>query len=613
MAPVNSTPDPVSYPAFTVTNPERAAMLEQGTLGSENVAVAGMVCDPRYPIASVTLNGTVVPVSGTELCQSFNVNVPSPWGLTILSGEARNNRGTVSNLAQAFLRSPTYFPPSLTKTPAAKIGYGIVGNLQTDAIDDNNRLTANDIGTLLSLLANGPLSDWNTSFPNPLSASPDADNDGFIDTQTYTCGIPPLSFDRTNRKTGYRISRGTLAHGTIAVSATTLSAPSNALRITVTAPDIAIPVTVFGALDLLCLGETDANVSGTLRASSVTIALTEVFSNGSVHFQDVVISASGVAVDVDFSGLSIINSLVSDIVTKLANAVLNPGWISNFVIQLVTPRLDDMIRSFFPGTMLSTLAGLQLALDPDPAAVPSGHDGVLFGEAVQVVADAARSGPAPAKGAIRSDGAAPKFGGPTKYPIGLAVKDDLFNQFLWAAWRRGDFDLASLSSFGCDGTVSGGAVSFATFALLPPVVMPGVGDSIAVGLGDLRLTGTVDRSVVGGMGAPITLTLYASGIATGLVAVTTSGTLTIAFAPTAQVAVQVAAISDSSALAQMRAAVAPFFACVVEKAATTALEGFPTPALKLPGLLPGKEWRVKSPKVGREGNYTTLKGAVEVH
>ena len=76
--------------------------------------------------------------------------------------------------------------------------------------------------------------------------------------------------------------------------------------------------------------------------------------------------------------------------------------------------------------------------------------------------------------------------------------------------------------------------------------------------------------------------------------------------------VQITAVSDSSVREQVGTALAPYFTCVAQKAAQTTLAGFPHPSLKVPGVSPGKEWGVKNPKVEREGNYTTLKGDVEV-
>jgi len=607
MAPVNSTPDPVSYPAFTVTSPERAAMLQQGTLAPQNVAVTGMVCDPRYPLASLTLNGMMVPVSGTELCQSFNVNVPSLWGLTIISGEARNNRGTVSRLAQSFLRSPTYFPPVVTKDPAGKVPKGIWSELKNAALDDNNRSTMDDFGTLLSLVVNA--ANWNASLPNPLTATPDANGDGNIDTWTYNC---PLT-DKTNRQTGYRITRGSLGHGTTTVGVTAV--PGVGLRYTVTLTNLNLPVTVFGALDLGCVGEVDASVSGTVRATSVVIVATaRIATNGAVTLSNLDITSNGVVVDVDFTALSIINTLVSGITTYLAN-VLSNSAIGNFLFNLCAPQLSALVTDFIPSSPAGAVSGVELDVKPDTSEFPATDPGIRFGMAVQALPDAVRPGAAPAKGGVKRDGPSPKFPGPGKF--GMAVKDDLLNQFFWAAWRKGTFDRASLSSLGCDGTVSGGAVSFATFAMLPPVLMPVGADSVAVGLGDVRLTGTVARSVVGGTGAPIEVTLYASGIATGAMAVTTSGALTVAFAPTPQVAAQVIAISDSSVLEPLRTAVAPFFACVAQKVAQTTLETFPLlelkpPAAKFPGMPPTK-WKVEAPNVGREDAYTTLKGNVKAY
>lgn len=222
-----------------------------------------------------------------------------------------------------------------------------------------------------------------------------------------------------------------------------------------------------------------------------------------------------------------------------------------------------------------------------------------------------RAGAAPTKGAARRDGDTPKFAGPVKTPFGIAIKDDAINQFFWSAWRKGGFDLASLTSLGCDGTVTGGAVSFTSFALLPPILMPATGDSVAIGLGDVQLTGTVAQGVVGKTGAPLNVTLYASAIGTGKMGVTTSGALTIMFAPTPQVAAQLVSISDSTVIEQVGTALVPYFGCVAQQIARMTLETFPAPKLKLKLPASEKELTVKSPKVGREGNYTKLEGEVD--
>ncbi len=112
------------------------------------------------------------------------------------------------------------------------------------------------------------------------------------------------------------------------------------------------------------------------------------------------------------------------------------------------------------------------------------------------------------------------------------------------------------------------------------------------------------------------MTFYASAIATGTFGVTTYGDLTITFTPTPQVAVQIAAINDSSSLEALRSAVTPFFACVAQRVAQTTLAKFRrfeiTPGKQVPGLPPGHKWEVGSPVVVREGDYTTLRGNVKL-
>lgn len=585
----------VSHPALTVTSPERAAMLQAGGLGPDTVAIVGSVCDSLYPITSLTLNDVAVPVSGTQPCHAFTVGVESRWGLTVINGEARNSQGTVTRLVQSFLRGPAYFAavPDSTRIP-----HGVVTQLNQAAIDDGDRGTPDDLATLLSQALTAE--DWNAEFPQPMAIS----GPGYPYQNTYNC----VFYTQTNIATGYIVQHGGVSPGPIGVTSSVV--PGVGLRATIILSNLSLPVIASATLDLGCAGWVGGSATGSLTASSVTITATygiSVVGNvPQVVIDSLSTQAAGVNVNVDFAGIAFIGGAVIDEITgALANYIPNSD-IGRSLAPQVANLLSDVIAGANPETSVS---GVRVDAVVDGVEFPSGA--MRIAGAVEAMPDPARPGSAPAHGSLRSDGAPPGFAGSgPAFDFGLGVKDDFVNQQLWAAWQHGTFDLTSASVLGCDTTVAGGTVSLATFAELPPVLMPGAAvDQVAIGLGDMRLTGTVSGSAMGGSGAPLQVTLHASGIAAGTLGVTPSGALTFAVDSVSQAALQIAAIDDSSALESVRAALTPWFACFVEKVAQAGLSHLPPLELDLSGTV---VWRVGNAVVAREGSYTTLRGTVVV-
>jgi len=591
----DAPPEPVSHPAFTISSPARGAMLQTGGVAPASVRITGEACDALYPITSLTLDGEAIPVSGNQLCEPFSVTRESRWGLTIVDGEARNSHGTVTRLAQSFLRSADYYTSTTPSVP-----HGI-------AVQMNSKMIS-QIAQLLQAVIGGY--DWNSAF-SLTQASPDANRDGYIDTQSYTCGVPPLAYTQVNRKTGYEIRKtGALTVQTGTLTLTVI--PGVGLRVNLTVPAIHVPVFVRGAVNLECLGEVDATPSGTIDATGITLAATLGLNADSTTYsstvQDVSVAWDNIAVNVDLSGPAFISSVVSDALSGAATGA--HGSLVTLVATLLGPTLSNLLNGFIGPPLLPDVLGLQVVEAPDRVTFPSGA--IRTAMSVRVLPGTVRAGPAPARGSLRRNGADPTAAGPA-VDLGVDIKDDFVNQALWAAWVHGLFDLSSLSALGCDATVPGGAVSFSSFADLPPVLMPGTGDSIAVGLGDMQFTGTVDRGAVGQSGAPLNVVLYASGIATGKLGLSASNRMTADFRPDPEVAVEIAAIDDSSALDPLHTALEPFVGCLVERLTQVAFDGIAAPEVdfsNVTGVPAGSVWRLEQPVLGREGNFTTLRGTV---
>jgi hypothetical protein len=599
------SPLPVSYPAFAITSPTRGAMLQQGGLGADSVTVTGQACDPLYPITRLTLNGDTIPVSGTSKCESFSVQAESRWGLTIISGEAQNSQGTVGRLAQSFLRGPVYFPAAVDTDAAARVPHAVVTQLGPAVIADMAQI-------LDSVTAH---TDWDAAVGAFARADPDANGDGYIDTYTYTCGVPPVAYYKTDRGTGWEFRKDGVLTATLAPIGLTLK-PDTGLAVTVDLPTLHLPLFVRGALDLECAGEVDATATGSIDASNVAFAGTIPLALGPGDpvpaVQDLTATIGDLNVNVDLVGPAFTDNIVSSALTAIVN--LFHGAIGGLLAAKAGDGAHQALQQMLHAltTTYDAQLGLKASTMPDSATVPG--NAIALGLATQLMPDGVRTGPAPARGPLRRDGAFPTFTGPS-FDLGIAFKDDAVNQTFWAAWQHGLFDKSSLSDLGCDASVSGGAVSLSSVATLPPVLEPADGDSVAIGLGDLQLTGTVDRGAVGGTGAPLNVTLDASGIVTGQLGVNAANELTIGLAPSPQLALQVTAIDDSTALEAVRTAITPFFGCIMQQMSQAALAGITLPTFdfsSVTNLPAGTMWSLGSPGVGREGDYTILRGTVVV-
>lgn len=590
-------PPPVSRPAFTITSPARASMLKTGGIEPADVTIIGQVCDQHYPITSLTIGGTVVPVSGSALCESFNVPQPSPWGLTIVRGEARNSQGKVTHLAQSFLRGFEYFPAAVVDTPDARVPRGMSLVFSPTLLDDGNRTTPNDIATLASRVVTA--TDLNAAIPNPMAVTPDANHDGNIDTWTYDC---PLQ-QRTNRQTGYRVSHGVLNQGTVAIGLAI--APGQGLIVTIRSDNVSLPLTVRGQLDLGCLGELGATVTGTLTASRVTYTWTvrpTVSALGEVSFVslDEDVQTTNLLLNVDFTDIGFLDNLLSDINIRTRDAFRDA--MLNALLNLLRPQIDELLRGLIPAPQSQLVPGASVVAHPDAFNFTS--TAMTLGLWSQATPAEVRAGLAPARGALRLNGDPPVFQAATSFDLGIAIKDDFVNQLLWSEWQFGAFDLPSLAALPCGTQLPGAELS--SFAELPPVLMSGGSgvQTVSIGIGDLRLSGTVNGHEV---------TLYASGIVTGTLGVTTANLISIGSETDLDVAVQVAAIDDTSAAEAVRAAVQPYLECATRQLVNTALIAIPlleVPVPAVPGLPSGTVWVPQDATIAREFSYTTVRGTV---
>lgn len=582
-----------SRPAFTISSPARGDMLQSGTLETSSITVTGEVCDPSDNIAGLTLNGIAIPVTGTSRCQSFSVAQPSRWGLTTITGEARNTRGRTTRLARSFLRGPTYFPPADNADASARVPRGISAHLTQAVLDPGVAAIAWQYTNRVS---------WDAFFP--------------VGEVWVHVPSEPISYDCfgvtvPSRTTGYFMRRHlSPARRVLApdLSVHASARQGNHLDFSVRM-QLDVPVQINATLNLGCLGyESTGTVNGSVGADALEFGWSVGLG----------IQQLGVGRD---TVRSFMTSLTTNYGTQYFAFSFPPAYptdlwrsiaydrfelgvdmvVDHTLMQQVVPALEQLLSGLAPlSPPAAPSPGLLPAIVARPDSLGSGTGLISVTSAVQLHPTAVRSGPTAARGALRRDGETPNAATLQGSAFGTGIKDDVVNQFFWSAWRGGAFDGTGTLAPQCQNAVPGVTVS--SYALLPPVLMAGAGDSVTIGFGDLRLTGTVGA---------VSVELYASNRMAGTLGIGAPDALTITFDAADETHMEITAISDSTALDAMPAALAPYVACLTRTMGRLAIESVPLPVFLQPSVpgLSTTPWRPGNPTVARSGNYTVLRGS----
>ncbi|NIN72875.1 MAG: hypothetical protein GTO46_13305 [Gemmatimonadetes bacterium] len=579
-APTEGTDDTSEPPAFSVATPQRAATLQEGTMEVSPVSITGQACHPDDFITELVVNGVDMPVSGTQRCEAFELSQESRWGMSVISGRVEAESGPPGYLAQSYLRSPTYFAPAAAPDPEAQVEHALFVQLNQEAIDDGDRQDIDDMATLLWLAAGG------------------VDLSSVIDPST------PIA-----SASGWDIYVTGLTHDQPALS---LTAIDGGLHLVYVIGNLSMPLVFDCTCSFPCEcwvaggdGTGTAQIGSVNTDSDIMLSLGEggsanaVFVNTVTQISDLDISADQWWLDFLLSVVeaSIVDGLVVDLEVQM----------SQMMEVQAAPLIEDAIASFrLPETV--ALPGGDLSLGVESALswleFAAGYGQLAL--KVQVVPPAL--GHAARQGAIEAGGAPPSFdAGP---PIAAGLKDDLLNQFFWAAWQAGTFDLSDIAI--------GQGVTISTFAHLPPVVMPGESvDQIEIAIGDLQIDATVDPDLIqgaGGLSQPVEVDLYVSALATLSLGVDPGGGRVTVVDPTVETWVQVAAaegVPDPQAAATPVMALAEALLPYLLEELFTAL---PFPELDLSGIEgvpPGTTLEASFGSIDRQGRYHRLSGSLE--
>lgn len=505
-------------PVITITSPVRhatgevdigqpGAFLQQGTLESSPVDITGTACHVRYPIAQLEVAGVNVPVAGTNLCEPFTVTQQSRWGLSIITGTARNTRGRVGTVVQSYARSPEYYPSPKDLAGGVSIP-GFFTRLNQPALDDGDRSTPDDIATQLELALN-----------NTVDAS-------LPETPLIAC---IGSFFEMSLSGGR-------AFQSIRVNSIRASQNGLAIDISALAPRLYVRTRVeFNVLDGDCVGGFEH--VGTISASEVRLTATASPSLSAAGAVALTIRNVGVQVNGLSADLGV--SLDLDLVTQVFPYV--DAILGNFFSRSVTSGINLFLQDSFDrateppapleipfNSALLRVTG-QLHSIGTGGTAPNGF--AQFGVSGQVEGLTVDPTVRPTRGPIRalcgtvlipcpgSSAPVPPFSS-TGYMVGLSVHQDMLNTALWATWRAGAFTVSDVSTLPLVGPLT--ALSMSAQATLPPVSMA-MGDEpsmFELAWGDIRVRSTFDPTAIGApAGPPIEVESWVSVVVRGNVAV----------------------------------------------------------------------------------------------
>lgn len=499
-------------PVITITSPVRhatgevdigqpGAFLQQGTLSESPVDIAGTACHVRFPITELEVAGVNVPVAGTNLCEPFTVTQQSRWGLSIITGTARNSRGRTGTVVQSYSRSPEYYQSPKDVAGGVSIP-GFFTRLNQPALDDGDRTTANDVATLLQ------------NYLNTIDAT-----------------VPPSTLIACNdvlqvNNTGGRTFQSVRVHSIRASEA-----------------GLALDISLFGPqLDVLTRTELnffDGNCTGgTVRDGRISATEVRITGTGTLS------SPSG-AVTLTLQGLTVqwvgLNSDLGGALGGIVDLILlaTQSFLGDYIIDLLRPVISSHLQGFF---VTQTPAPIEIPLNSALLRVsgalhrvetggtaPNGFAQFgMFGQVEGLTLDPTVR---PTRGAIRSlcgtvllpcpGGAAPvpPFGA-TQYSVALSVHQDMLNTAFWSAWRAGAFNVPDVSALAFVGPLT--ALSMSAQSTLPPISMA-MGDEpsmFELAWGDVRVRSTFDPVAIGApAGAPIEVDSWVSVVMRGNVAV----------------------------------------------------------------------------------------------
>lgn len=618
-------PVPQAASMLDIQSPAVGAMLAEGTQDPSPVEVTGSVCDSTVTVASLLINGTDQLLSGAAPCFDFATTVESRWGLNTLEALVTTDNGVASNFVRSYLRSPDYFAPpappkGAQRAPTSMVPAGVVVRMTQDFMDDGTRFDGNaasvdDLATLFQMAVRSV--NLASVIGSTLLTAPSL--------KTCNC-LWPIP-DITIHGNGAGATGGTLSWSPARVLSLNLQ-PGGA-ELTIQFSDFALPISVTGYLGecvTSCVDRADTRVtiSGDLylaRATATTRLDIGLGPDGqpavSVHSNHV--ELENLEFDINWGPLEFLDG-IANYVTSLIIDYFR-ATLQSEVAGAISAEVPALTRAFLEGYRPPTTLDLPAPFS-QTLRIQSVFDRIEFDTNQAVIGVAASIEPAIAvaafdTGSIERGGAAPSFAGSTGN-LAAGIKDDLLNQYLYAAWASGALNIDDLSEFTC-GLPEGTDLHLSL--TLPPVIMPGSGSApMDVGVGDLHVSATLSPSAAARYGAS------AGGEVEFLFAATAGATLELDpesyhFGVTLDddydAALSILSAPEGADLEALATEYDPTLRCVLGEMLERLLNAYPMPVVPIgltgiAGIPADAAWQMGSPELERQPAYIAVSGDVEL-
>lgn len=499
----NSIEEVSSTPSIILTNPLRGIILKEGTMGDMVINVNGEACDDINPIEKVILNNTSLMLAGTGDCKTFSSDLNSSWGLNIIDGSAKNDFGDEVSIVQSYIRSPEYFPaPGNTDLieNARRVRLG------PEVLDDNDRSDEDDFASLIKIVLEN--SDFDSNISNVLI--PEMCHSSVLGLCVFEAGVykdGPFNLGEVTVNNVLALDGG-LVKVNLSIGVTSLP-----IRIVGRASDVTFDTRGFASVEYI---NVEAIYNVVFDGNAVLVSLESnntTVSNFSFG---------------DFSGLdgAIIN-IISDLFSSSINSIMQDNIDDGLMVglELFGSNLEQMLNDFNlePSIIVPAPVDVELIVESSIDHLEVGTDFIDLGLEIKVEPTTYKKDATQlVYGSIIGSSSLPTFEDMNS-SIGLGNKNDFINQFLWAVWAGGGFDIENGNSNLISDLLSSNSLNAIIASIetkVPPVLMSvgAAGSQVEIAIGDILIKAKINPMLLGltESNIDVDISIYASLILTGV-------------------------------------------------------------------------------------------------
>ena len=604
---------------FEITNPDRCAIIEEGSLHDYIITVEGKVCDSLNYVTGVTINQSDVSLQNEGDYYTFSTELEGKWGMNMIEGLAENDIGGKISLVQSYIRSPEYYPSSYNGGEATYISSAWSGRFGQEIIDDNDRSDMDDIASLITSFIND--FNFDENIPEELANN--------ISESSHDCWWPIP--DQTNRSGSCIKKDGIVEVGDVIINSL-LSMPGR-IDVDFNISSVKLPLQVDAYQDLFCVPpfETHERVSGYIRMGNINVT-----SSFNVYNSDdgieVTMGESNIdlpdpVIYINVSGISWLENAISWTLSKLASVftstieeIIN-SFLNEDIVEILYYTFDSFgIEQIM---MIPEPINLNLSIGSDLRSLNLSEGYMdIFLEALVSPSVYVKDAEQLTYGSIIGEKAEVSYANDDVI-YGLGVQDEFLNQVFWAVWAGGGFDVADgdidfIKNLSSETGLEANILSIETG--LPPVMMAADnGSEIKISTGEILIRSMIypqllDQEDTGT--SPVTISTWVSMILYGNIEIE-EGTGEFSFvqtnAPEIHVQIQDHELTDASI--DLQETLGAFARGLFESYINTVVREIDIPSLSVGGLVDisdGTDWVLANGSINYVHGYHKITGDIEI-